>query len=349
MTVPLDIAKQRAQEMDSGLFQIRSDEMGPFETYDDHNSCLARYALDILNRKYFILPKSIDELSRTLHVRPPCRMESVRVDLYKLLKALCHSKESSKSPKSPKNRDSPKSSKYPLLSSSERNWLRRFIASDEVDYEQCKHALRPIDCMLDVAHNPDAFQQFFHSLITRFPSSQYTYRVVLGMNPRKQFVECCQSVTEHADYVHLVSSHHKTHCMEIGKLKRVLVEQCGFGEDRIFEKGKGDIFREIMYALNECFKHNHSKQEVNVMSLSDTSTNSTKSTEKESQRSVSKESKSQSQQYKTEIVVVMGSFYIMNEARKGLGLRYDDDQDDLKRYHVEDEDEVHLSPKHYNL
>ena len=356
MTVPYDIAKARARAMHSGLFQVRCDEMGPFETYDEHNSCLARYVLEVLNRKYFILPKSIDELSRTLHVRPPCRMESVRVDLFKLFKALCHSKDSSKSLKSPK---SPRSPRRSLLSSSSRHWLRRFIASDEVDYEECKHAQRPLECLLDVAHNPDAFRQFFHSLIARFPPSQFTYRIVLGMNPRKQFVECCQTVTEHADFVHLVSSHHQTHCMEIDKLKAVLVDQCGFGEDRIYDQGNGDIFREIMYALNECFKHNHSMKELNAMPLSESSlsggdgTNSTKSSEKErEQRSLSKESKSRSQKYKTEIVVILGSFYIMNDARKSLGLRYDDDEEDLKRYHPENEENINVDDarlKHYNL
>merc|ERR1712024_182690 len=88
--------------------------------------------------------------------------------------------------------------------------------------------------------------------------SQFFYRVVLAINPRKQFLECCQSVAEHADYVHLVTN---SYCLEVDKLGSVLTEQCGFDEDRISGKGGGDITREMMFTLNECWSHNHSMRD----------------------------------------------------------------------------------------
>jgi len=341
LTVPSEVAEARAEAMRSALYQLRAAEMGPFETYDDHNSCLARFALEVLSREYFILPKSVGSLSKALLVRPPCRMESVRVDLAKLVRALCLR------PKTPKSPRSPRTARRPLLASAQRHWLRRFV--EEPEYLRFKEAaLRPLECLLDVAHNPAAFEQFFRSLTRRFPPSRFSYRVVLAMNPRKQFVDCCRAVTEHADRVHLVSA---AQSMDTGQLRAVLTEQCGFGEHRISDRAKGDIFREIMFALHEAAEHNHA-----VLSDYESSSASVQSADDDDgdgdiggdgggndgdgQRPLGPQRKEcAAHKSKTQVVVICGSFYIMNDARKSLGLRHDDDEDDLRRYHPDKENE----------
>ncbi len=67
-------------------------------------------------------------------------MEIIKINLYKLFKRLCH-----------------KSSKtnHSLISNTNRKWLKKFITS-EINYNKYKHCIKPIEIILDVAHNSDA-------------------------------------------------------------------------------------------------------------------------------------------------------------------------------------------------
>eukprot|EP01084_Bolivina_argentea_P180879 312465_1 len=303
-TVPFDVAEQRAKQMNSGLSQMKDDN-NPFDTYDEHNTSLARYALETLNAKYFILPKGLDELSKALTVRPHCRFECIKLNLYELFKVLCQTKNHNDSGL--------------LLTQSDRKWLKQYL-STEVNYTEYKQSLNPIECVLDVAHNPDAFRQLFKSLTKIYSPSQYSYRVVLGINPQKKMRNCCRVISEYADYLHLVSAKDPDHQVNVDTVQRILVEHCKYASDKISVQGNGEVFQEIMYALNACYVHNNSKKEVISMPLeSDISTSCSNSSERRSK-------------YKTELLIVTGSFYIMSDTRKSLGLRYDEDAHDLEHY-----------------
>ena len=305
-TVPHSIAKAKADAMQSELYQL--DKQQKFSTFDEHNTALAQYVLTVLNSKYFILPKDIDtddKIKQILAIRPVCRMEQFEINLHKLFKTLLHSKD--------------------LLSVMNRKWLKKFI-STEIEYNKYKDRVHSIQCVLDVAHNPEAFRQLFVSLTKRFDPKQFKYRVVLTINPYKELQDCCRVVTQYADFIHCVSSKHEGYCLEVGKLKSMLVENCGFDEERVSVKGDGEVFVELMYALNGCYLNN------NFMPLSESEVST--GTESVSRELTMEEKtvKEKLDRYKTEILVVCGSFHIMDEVRKGLGLRYDDDADDLAEY-----------------
>lgn len=346
-TVPYKIAKEKCDKMESILYQMNIDDDGDgnannngdqvqggsFDTYDEHNTNLAKYALQILNNKYFILPKNVNELNKTLQVRPHCRMESVKINLHKLFKTLFHSKSSS---------SSHLHSSQSLITQKDRKWLKKYM-STEIDYEKYKNCINPIECIFDVAHNPEAFKQLFKSLTKKYSPLQYSYRVILGINPNKKLKDCCQVVTEYADSVHLVISSVKNHGAGTEKLEKILIEHCKYDKNKISTTGNGNVFQEIIYALNQCWIHNNSRKELNTMALHSSQSDdisSTNSSEKEQKQqklttpanASAKMKRDSSYKYKTEILVITGSFYIMSDARKSLGLRYDDDNQDLKQY-----------------
>ena len=128
-TVPYKIAKQKCDITNSDLYQLNiDDEFNEFDTYDEHNSNLVKYALEILNSKYFILPKNSDKFQDVVQVRPHCRMENVKINLYKLFKILSHSHSIN------------------LISSTNRKWLKKFISS-EINYESYKCNTSLIECI----------------------------------------------------------------------------------------------------------------------------------------------------------------------------------------------------------
>ncbi len=65
--MPYKIAKEKAGLMRSYLYQMNIDEIGPFDTYDEHNSNLTKYSLEILCGKYFILPKNIMNIIKNIN------------------------------------------------------------------------------------------------------------------------------------------------------------------------------------------------------------------------------------------------------------------------------------------
>eukprot|EP00484_Ammonia_sp_Unknown_P017069 CAMPEP_0197025274 /NCGR_PEP_ID=MMETSP1384-20130603/5663_1 /TAXON_ID=29189 /ORGANISM="Ammonia sp." /LENGTH=558 /DNA_ID=CAMNT_0042453791 /DNA_START=30 /DNA_END=1706 /DNA_ORIENTATION=- len=355
-SVPYKIARPIADSMHSDLYQMNDDN---YDSFDEHNTNLARFALQILNKKYFILPKHIEQLSAPLTVRPHCRMQLVHVHLYKLFKMLLsphnHRKASNASPRaaaavsssnvkvSAASARSSRSVSGSVLSSFQRKWLKKYI-STEIEYEKYKQCNTPIVCILDVAHNPEAFKQLFRSLHKQYSPLQYSYRVVLGLNPHKKLKSCCQVVAEYADSVHLVSSNEAEFAIDVKRVHGILTEKCGVDENKVFMTGNGNMFMEIVYALNECWLHNNSKQELNSMALYSSQSEQSGDTDPKQNASndsgnaaVSKSEKKSNegdkgkQSYKTEILIITGSFHIMTDARRTLGLKHDDDADDLKQ------------------
>lgn len=301
-TVPYKIAKLKCNETNSDLYQLKKDNI---DSYDEHNSNLVKYSLEILNNKYYILPKSIDKFKKTLQVRPHCRMENININLYKLFKILSHHSSN-------------------LISSNNKKWLKKYI-STEINYQSYKNNQTLIQCIFDVAHNPEAFKQLFKSIQNKYSPLQYSYRIILGINPHKKITNCCKIITQYADYIHLVSSKNEYYSLDINKLKKVLIENCKYDENKISTKGNGDIFTEIIYGLNQSFLHNNfNKKELNSINLY-----SSQSDDVSSSNSAEKVIENK---YKTEILIITGSFYIMSDARKSLGLKYDDDQYDIMQY-----------------
>lgn len=57
-------------------------------------------------------------------------------------------------------------------------------------------------CLLDVAHNPDAFSHLIQALKERFP--QQAFRFIIGMCQDKDYASCLRQVAEVAEHIYLV-------------------------------------------------------------------------------------------------------------------------------------------------
>lgn len=348
--------------MNAECYQMSETDYGPFNTYDDYNTCLAGMALKLLNDQYFKLPKMVSELHDSLLYRPECRLQSIFINLPKLFQFFlrqsngqlpyamvdeCNpsatelnidldieSKENitdfHSQMKNSSGHMTDESTIERLITKQQYIWLEKFVNNDENakrifernESEQKRMKLKTeinsmrIHCILDVAHNSNGILSLFKSIEKLFPNESYAYRVVIAVNPKKNVKECCSIIAQYSDYIHLICAiHDPKKGSKIECLYNIFVDECSFSGNNIFVPDVNTEFVDNIFVQTMC-----------AMTQSWISMNESKS---------GNANESLVGKRKSEIIIVFGSFYIMNDVRKCFGMYFDCDYDDLQETQIQ--------------
>eukprot|EP01084_Bolivina_argentea_P150236 262382_1 len=198
----------------------------------------------------------------------------------------------------------------PVCRFEERNVVLRNIITDNMvnNYQDVDMNI-VIKCVMDVAHNKAGFIEFFKLLQLKFPSNKYLYRFVIGISKHKEsVVDIIKATVKVCDYLHLCTGKIKGKRMQGRSTKElydIITKNTDFDVNKIFFDDNGNVGDAVLNGLYQCCKYNS----INDCEM--------------------KGKHNGNEDKKKQILCIIGSFYIMAEARTLLMLNDDNDDDFL--------------------
>jgi dihydrofolate synthase/folylpolyglutamate synthase len=202
-SVPLDVVQQVASEVSAGPIEQLTRR---FDDYDKENSTLAARAVQLAvehsPRLQLLLQQSTagglrkDLVAQGVRVRPPCRFQQLRWNAREQRAVYL-------------DEDGSRSGALPWDSSNA--YLQ---PSATLRVSDARRQPGEIDVVLDVCHNPTAFERLFEKLQHEYGSistaSQATVsppiHAVVGFSSDKEFLPCLELLMRHCRSVHLVEA-----------------------------------------------------------------------------------------------------------------------------------------------